>query len=65
MNLIRNSNWMLLLWIACAINGAVYLFFFWDGKGSPAFIVGQIALGLIGASREIYLQKSSQVNPSS
>ena len=36
--------------------GFVYLIGFWNGQGSPAFIVSQIALGIVGVVRERYIQ---------
>lgn len=38
--------------------GSVYLIGIWDETGSPAFIIGQIVLGAIGALRELHLRKS-------
>lgn len=53
----KSNKAMVSLWVGCMVMGAVYLFGLWDGLGSPAFIVGQIVLGAIGLTRELYLKK--------
>lgn len=58
MKFFKSSNWMLSLWIGSVVLGAVYLLGFGDGQGSPAFVVGQVVLGVIGSLRELYLQRS-------
>ena len=57
MNFIRSSNLMLWFWIVCAVLGLAYLFFVWPKTGSPAFIVSQIFMGMMGAMRELHLQR--------
>lgn len=57
----RSSSWMLSLWIGCIVLGSAYLFGLRSHDESPAFIVGQIIMGLVGAGREIYLQKTGRV----
>lgn len=59
MNFLKSSNLMLWFWIGCAVLGLVYLFWVWPKTGSPAFIVSQIFMGLMGALRELYLQRKA------
>lgn len=54
---IKSATWMQSLWTGCIVMGLVYLLGLWDGHGSPAFIVGQIMLGVIGVLREIYIAR--------
>lgn len=54
---LKTSAGMLFLWSGCIVMGLVYLFGLWDGQGSPAFIVGQIVLGLVGLLRETYISR--------
>ena len=53
---IKSSPWMTFFWIGCSVMGFVYLIGFWNGQGSPAFIVSQVALGIVGVIRERYIQ---------
>ncbi|MCS4309690.1 hypothetical protein M2404_004067 [Rheinheimera pacifica] len=53
----KSHKLMLSMWIGVAVMGAVYLLGIWDGVEHPAFIVGQIVLGCIGAARELHLNK--------
>lgn len=46
------------IWIGCIVMGLAYLFAFYDGSYSPAFIIGQVVLGVYGLLRELYLKKS-------
>lgn len=54
---IKSSNCMTFIWTGSAVMGAAYLIGLWDGHGSPAFIVSQIVLGIIGAVRERYIRR--------
>ncbi len=54
--LIKSAAWMQFLWMGCIVMGLVYLFGLWDSKGSSAFIVGQIVLGVVGLLRERYVR---------
>lgn len=51
----KSFHAMTFLWIGCIVLGLVYLFGLWDGQGSPAFIVGQVWLGVVGIIRERYI----------
>lgn len=55
LRMFESSAAMLFLWTGCIVMGAIYLFGVWDGLGSPAFIVGQIVLGVVGMLREAYI----------
>lgn len=63
MNFIKSSNLMLWFWIVCAVLGLAYLFFLWPKTGSPAFIVSQIFMGLMGAMRELHLRRNQIQRP--
>lgn len=52
---LKTATAMLFLWTGCIVMGLIYLFGLWDGQGSPAFIVGQVTLGIVGVLREIYI----------
>ena len=54
---------MLWFWIICAVLGLVYLFWVWPKTGTPAFIVSQIFMGLMGAMRELHLQRNQTQKP--
>lgn len=54
----KSHEYMLCLWTGCAVMGTVYLFCMWNGDDSPAFIVGQIVMSILGIQRELYLKKS-------
>lgn len=54
--LIKSAAWMQFLWMGCIVMGIVYLTGLWDGNGSPAFIIGQIVLGVVGLLRERYVR---------
>jgi hypothetical protein len=56
--LLSSSSLMLCLWTGGIVMGAAYLLGLWDGQGSPAFIVGQIVLSVIGVLRELHLRKN-------
>ena len=62
MDFIKSSNWMLWFWIGSAVLGLVYLFGLWDRTGSPAFMVSQVVMGVLGAVRELYLQRKGLVS---
>lgn len=56
--MISSHESMLRLWIGCVVLGLAYLLFFYDGSESPAFIVGQIVLGVFGISREMHIKEN-------
>lgn len=53
---IRSASLMSFFWAGCAVMPLVYLYGLWDGRSSPAFIVGQVVLGVVGLCREAYIQ---------
>ena len=47
-----NSKTMMAIWSGAAVMGLAYLLFLKDANESAVFIVGQVALGVIGLYRE-------------
>lgn len=56
----KDSHAIFSYWAACFSLGVVYLLGLWDGVSSPAFIVGQIFMGVIGMLREYHLYRNKE-----
>ena len=53
-----SHRFMMCLWKGCIVMGVIYLLFLWDRNTTPAFVVSQIVLGVIGWLREVHLTQS-------
>lgn len=57
MALWKSARLMCCFWIGCIVMALAYAFFLWDGRGTIAFVVGQVFMGSIGLAREFVVTK--------
>lgn len=53
----KSVSSMRCFWFGCIVMGLAYAFFMWDGRGSLAFVAGQLFMGAVGLAREFVVAR--------